>query len=324
MTAITTNRDPAQRNRCRRLLRHVLSYAPSLGLVQRPDRPVGISVFVRVKDEADWITMSLQSLQGFADEIIIVDNGSTDGTPELIGKAMETSRIPMVLHEKPGLGYLDVSNFALDQARYSWGFNWDGDFVGHTSGEHALPILRERILRLNRRRYFMIYLRLINLAGDLGHQDARERVHCEEYIHTRSPAARFVHDATFEAIRVPKYYQSLFWYEPYVFHVNVKPVRRLFLRQFWDEWLGGKDFERFPGIEVFAQSRFRDVYGVDSWDEAQRLFFQAYGNHLVPFDAATYGDLPELLRQAAGEAKYRLIEEGGRIVGRNDLRSIDR
>ncbi|MBT6150149.1 MAG: hypothetical protein HOH74_32205, partial [Gemmatimonadetes bacterium] len=145
----------------------------------------------------------------------------------------------------------------------------------------------------------------------------------EEYIHTRSAAARFVHETTFEAVRIPKYYQSLFWYEPYVFHVNVKPVRRLFMRQFWYEWLHCKDFSRFPLVEEYAESRFPDVYGVASWDEAQRLFFQEYGTHLVPYDASLYGDLPELLQQAGARAKYRIVEKGGRIVGRNDLRAID-
>ena len=283
---------------------------------------MGISVFVRVKDEADWIVLSLQSLQGFADEIIVVDNGSTDGTPARVREAAKGSKVPIELHEKPDLGFTDVSNFALDQASYSWAFKWDGDFVGHTSGTHALPLLRERLLQLDRRRSFMIYLRLINLAGDLGHQDRREPVHFEEYIHTRSSSARFVHEASFEAIRVPKYYMPLFWYEPYVFHVNVKPIRRLFLRQFWYEWLDHKDFGRFSKVEDFAASRLKQAYGVDSWEDAQRLFFGDYGAHLVPYNADVNGELPDLLKQAAGDAKYRIIEAGGRVVGRSDVGTI--
>lgn len=314
------NRDPREHNRWRRLVRQALSLAPRLGLVQQPDRPAGISAFVRVRDEVDWIAMSLRSLQGFADEIIVVDNGSTDGTQEAVHAAAASSELPIQLHEKPDLSYTDVSNFALEQARFAWAFNWDGDFVGHTSGAHALSVLRRRLLELDRRRYFLVHLRLINLAGDLQHQDRRARVHYQEYVHTRCEHARFVHESTFEAIRVPKYYHSLFWYEPYVFHVNIKPVRRLFLRQFWDEWLGGKQFDRFPGVEDFARHRFADVYGVDSWEQAQRLFFQQYGEHLVPYDSDAFGNLPDILQQAAADPVYRIIKaDGGVVVGRNDL-----
>ena len=300
-----------------------MSYAPKLGLVNMPNRPPGISVFVRVRDEADWIALSLTSLQGFADQIVVVDNGSSDATPELVHEVAETSTVPIELYVEPDLGLTELSNFALDRARFSWAFKWDGDFVGQTSGEHALPTLRERILALDSRRFYAIYLRLVNLAGDLDHQDARERVHIEEYIHTKSPSARFVHEAAFEAIRFPKYYASLFWYEPYVFHVNIKPARRLFLRPFWDEWLRTREFESFPNLQDFARSRLRETYGVDSWDDAQQLFFREYGAHLIPYDTRVGGEPPELLQTAARDPKYRLIHEGGRIVGRNDVGKID-
>lgn len=316
---ISSNHDPSQSNHCRRLVRRVFSYAPRLGLVQQPDRPAGISVFIRVRDEVDWIAMAIQSLQSFADEIIVVDNGSTDGTQTVVRAASTASAVPVQLHERPDLNYTDVSNFALEQATFGWAFNWDGDFVGHTSGATALSVLRHRLLSLDRRRHFLVHLRLINLAGDLEHQDRRAMVHFQEYVHTRCAAAMFVHESTFEAIRVPKYYDSLFWYEPYVYHVNIKPVGRLFLRQFWDEWLGGKDFEQFPHVEDFARQHFADRYGTDSWEQAQRMFFQQFGEHLVPYDRRTFGDLPDLLQAATANPAYRLVEENGRVVGRNDL-----
>jgi hypothetical protein len=191
--------------------------------------------------------------------------------------------------------------------------------VGQTTGEHDLGQLRDRVLALDRRRFYLIYLRLINLAGDLSHHDAREPVHFEDYLHVPSPVARFVHESTFEAVKVPKYYHSLFWYEPYVFHVNVKPSRRMFLRQFWDEWMERKDFERFPSVEDFARQRYQQVYGVDRWEEAERLCFRDYGTHLIPYDHDRYGPLPALLQTAAATPKYTVIEAAGRVVGRNDV-----
>jgi glycosyltransferase involved in cell wall biosynthesis len=33
---------------------------------------------MRVKDKVEWIKPSIQSIKGIADEIVIVDNGSTE------------------------------------------------------------------------------------------------------------------------------------------------------------------------------------------------------------------------------------------------------
>ena len=117
-----------------------------------------------------------------------------------------------------------LSQFALDQTRFRWTLRLDGDMVAHTTGPHAIDGLRRRLLALSPRRHYLIYLRHINLAGDLGHQDPKEQVHIEEYLHTFSPRARFIHPGRYEAIRFPLFYRPLFWYEPYEFHVNIKPA----------------------------------------------------------------------------------------------------
>jgi len=63
------------------LARAVAGLAPLVRLAPRPDaRPMGVSALVRVKDEEEWVEASLRSLEGFADEIIVIDNGSTDST----------------------------------------------------------------------------------------------------------------------------------------------------------------------------------------------------------------------------------------------------
>ena len=46
-----------------------------------PKRKIGISVMIRVKNEEDFIALSLKSLNGFADEVIIIDNGNKIADP---------------------------------------------------------------------------------------------------------------------------------------------------------------------------------------------------------------------------------------------------
>lgn len=184
---VSTNQSPHRTNYLSRVVRFFISRLPVRSIDQvNSTRPQGISIYVRVKDERDWIAASIASVKGIADEIVVVDNGSTDGTFEILKNMAHLENGRMKLWQKPKLYHADLSNFALEQTSFRWVFRWDGDMVAHTDGEHPIAELRARILGLNPHRYYLIYLRHINLAGDVFHQDPREMVHIEEYIHTFS------------------------------------------------------------------------------------------------------------------------------------------
>src|SRR5437660_4196318 len=71
--------------RIRRRGRWMLSLLPDLQIIPPPNRwrPSGLSVLSVVKDEEEWIELALRSVGTIADEIIVVDNGSTDRTVEI-------------------------------------------------------------------------------------------------------------------------------------------------------------------------------------------------------------------------------------------------
>jgi len=277
---------------------------------------MGISVFMRVKNEADWIQPSILSLQDFADEIIVVDNGSEDNTVKQIRDLSKHATVPIRLYEKPSLNIMALSNFALKSTKYHWVVRWDGDFVAHTTGEHAITGLRKRLLALDPRRYYLIYLRLINLCGDLFHQDSRELIHIEEYIHTFSDHARYVHPGRFEAIKTPKYFKPLFWYEPYAFHVNVKPAHRMLLRYYWEDWMELKDYQRYPRLEGYVASHLQEAFGTDSWDEARQACILKASENYVRYRQDMFGPYPQLLRHHLEAPKYRLLYDNEKIAGR--------
>lgn len=315
-TSITANQYPHKMNRIARLFRGVFSAAPLMGLVGRPSRPSGISVIMRVKDEMDWIEPSIVSIKTIADEIIIVDHGSTDGTYEVLDRIRSDEGNLIKLSRRPDLDFTALSNHVLEQTGYRWVLNWDGDMVAHTSGDNDIRQLRERVLSLDSRRFYVIYLRLINLAGDLLHQDSAEMMHIEEYIHTFSEKARFIYTGCFEAVRFPRYYRPLFWYEPYAFHINVKPARKMLLRYFWNAWLSLEDHHNYDGLDAFVGQHISHEFGTNSWEEAQRLCVERVCRNFVPYDSSKMGSYPDLLLPHVENSRYRLRFEDGRIVGR--------
>jgi glycosyltransferase involved in cell wall biosynthesis len=90
-----------------------------------------LSVTIITRDAAHQIDACLQSV-GFADEVLVVDSGSSDGTPELA--ARHGAR---VVHQD-WLGYGRQKQFAVEQAAHDWVLCIDAD-------ERVTPQLRAGI-----------------------------------------------------------------------------------------------------------------------------------------------------------------------------------
>jgi len=79
-----------------------------------------IGIAVITKNEVDRIGRLLKSVD-FANEILVVDSGSTDGTQDLCRKL----GAKVVFNEWPGFG--SQKQFAMDQIRSVWILNLDAD-----------------------------------------------------------------------------------------------------------------------------------------------------------------------------------------------------
>ena len=92
----------------------------------------GLSVIIIAKDEEDAIGEALDSV-AFADEIVVVDSGSTDST---VGLARARGAKVLVTSDWPGFG--PQKNRALEQATRDWVLSIDAD-------ERVTPELRDEI-----------------------------------------------------------------------------------------------------------------------------------------------------------------------------------
>jgi glycosyltransferase involved in cell wall biosynthesis len=87
-----------------------------------PDR-APLSVFLIVKDEAARLPRTLEAVRDLADQIVVVDSGSTDATPDIARAAGAE------LHHRDWTGYGPQKRFAEDLCRHAWRLNIDADEV---------------------------------------------------------------------------------------------------------------------------------------------------------------------------------------------------
>jgi glycosyltransferase involved in cell wall biosynthesis len=79
-----------------------------------------ISAYILAYNEAEKIANAVSSLL-WADEIIVVDSGSTDGTAEI------AARLGARVVQIPFRGFGELRNRALEQCRHEWIFSLDSD-----------------------------------------------------------------------------------------------------------------------------------------------------------------------------------------------------
>jgi len=326
-----------------RLVRRLVSLAPLAGLVAPPPhRPEGVSALVRVAGDEEWIEPCLASAAEFADEILILDNGAAPETRARVDAAGRsvTGRIRVI--DCVGVELPDVANRGLAEGRFRWAFLWDADFVARTEGPVAIGRLKAFLAGLDPRRYHLVYVRTLELAGDLSHRFPELPHRYDPHVLTAGGPARYIwrvvrlapdrppfsyrllresgadrFRARYDTLETPKYYRVFRWPEPCVFHVNVKSARRTLLRHFWLEWLAA---ERPGSLEDYALRRVQEQWEVSDLEAAARRFTAEYCRRLEPVDVASIGRYPSALRPHLERPAYRVLYEDGRIVGRVEPR----
>jgi glycosyltransferase involved in cell wall biosynthesis len=116
-----------------KFLKHMLLlfYWNKFKLMSRPP----VSVTIITLNEEENILRAMQSVS-WAEEILVIDSGSTDRTVEIAQSAIIAANVRVIIHPWPGYG--QQKNFAQSQATHDWVLNIDAD-------EEVSPDLKQEI-----------------------------------------------------------------------------------------------------------------------------------------------------------------------------------
>jgi glycosyltransferase involved in cell wall biosynthesis len=305
----------------------VAGYAPKLGLVAPPgERRPGISVLMRLKNESRWIETAIRSLAPFVEQFSIVDNGSTDGTLEIVERVVSELSLDCTLEILPTEDFGEVCDRALRNTACRWVLRWDGDMIARTEGPESFARIREFALSLDPKRYWVVYFPHIRLEGDLFHQDPDFLLHDEDWLFTWSPKLRHQRFGRFREVLYPIYYTRISCPLHSSFHIaSLDPPEALVVRKYWTDWRHRNDFAAYPTLRSYVEERIRDEYSTDSLDEAGALYIRERFARLVPYDRERFGEYPTLMQGFLDSPDVRLVKRGGRIAGRSDaMETLDR
>jgi len=93
------------------------------------------------KNRKDKLALCVKSLihqSCIPDEVIIIDNGSTDGSPEMIHEIKKRAKFPIHCYEEPRAGYPIIYNRGLKEAHFPWVALIDNDCVASPDWLHEI------------------------------------------------------------------------------------------------------------------------------------------------------------------------------------------
>ncbi len=300
--------------------KYILSHI--LGIFQiftkKNSRKNGISVMIRVRDEEDWIARSLLSINDFADEVVIVNNNSTDRTLDEIERIKEKLNYQLIIENEASNDIIKVSNHALSLTSFRWIFRWDSDFIAHTSGKFNIINLRKLLLDLPQSKHYLIYPLTVSFAGDLFHVKVGKEIHSEGYIHTWHPKLRYIKKGKFEVLKTPFFYTIKRINKIYFVHIgSAKPIAKIIFRLFWLDWQF--HLNEFPDITQFIS--YKADHDLDSMtlkeiavDKLKRLILP-----VRKYRVNEFGEYPDLMKKDIEKPRFKMIYKNGEPYTRTDF-----
>lgn len=283
------------------------------------ERENGISVLISCQNEEAIVALCILSFLEFGDELIVVDNGSTDRTKKVVSDlaAMYPSKIRFFdVPELPDLHH--SRQYAFSKSSYRWIARVDADFVAYTEGEYSILHFRERLLAQRRLAWPVVYgFWLPNLMGDfwhtgkergsvaLGPNDPGRHVpppvsHPTTRVYQVFPGFRFQRLGRWEGVRFNRILTRInrTLDRPLWMHCNLKSSRSYLYRSERTNWRELGDFTRYPSLESYLREVIQQKYGTQDIDEAAELYLQrSVYPFLQAYDTEKYYPYPRLVRE---------------------------
>ena len=270
----------------------------------------GVTALVAARDEEYTIPFCLQSLVGFADEIVCIDNGSKDRTLALMNSFATTAPAQCVVKiiEKPGATLGECREAGLEATTHAWHLRWDADMVAKTSGPEALSLLKAELQKDVTPR--TIQLPRTNLVADLEHCSRLYPVvdPGEPILMAFGKDIRYVEDGRFDIIRVPLYYRQVSDPRRLYFHCSsLKSDMNLLHRDAYFDWRQAvnqarseEDQNQLKDFDAFRDKKNLERYGTADLRSIKYRYWRQVTRTLRRFDGNEAGGYPEIL---SGELK---------------------
>jgi hypothetical protein len=297
---------------------------------KKPAKEEGISCVMRIKDEADWVRLSILSIREFADEIIFVDNGSTDGTLEMVRQLKDDWGLERLkIFTFPPIDGAKIKthmlyNFAFGQATKTWVFKWDGDFIARTEQRYSIMELKEMWGEF-RERTDVLRIGGPNLMPDHAHyfhEPPHDLEYCFERYLFRNRRWRHEMHPLYEVL-VLKAHRRIMHLGPmanpedpriYFYHLKgLKPDEKIADRATLSLWW--KYRQEHPG-QMSKEQWLADHWKTDDRAEQVRqcmeFFFREGRLKRYEHVGGDWGEYPTLMAPYLARPKYELVYEDGR------------
>ncbi len=298
------------------------------------NRPNGISLLLACKNEEAILPLCLKSFIDFADEIIIVDNGSSDGSTEIAHDYSKKYLGQVQLCKAPALADLsEVHQLGLERAKFRWIIRGDADFVAYTDGSLNITSFRQRLLNLPRLPIPQFFGAILpNLMCDFWHTGesrANDIIGVNEpgryvpppitgpnpRIYEFFPGFCFQRVGRWEATS----YSKLIWFlrrkldYPLWMHCNIKNDLSYFLRSERTNWREQGDFSRYPTLLSYITDIVETKYDTKDINQAADIYMQT---HVYPFlmkyEQDKYFPYPNIVKlQMNSNPIFKLIKKSG-------------
>ncbi|HHY47929.1 MAG TPA: glycosyltransferase [Firmicutes bacterium] len=191
-----------------------------------------VSVMYIVKDEEEYFPFSLRSIYDIADEIIVVDVGSKDRTPEI---ARSFAKVKLLTSDSPDFSV--NRNLALKEAAGEWLIPMDADFVYYNDVNEVVPrLIQDYTVDV----YISWFYHLMRDYFHVQNTADKDPLYCWKFLVRNVPGLRWVNPV----------HEQLVGYGPKIVDSNLfcvhygyaKPQREVFKR-----WVRYAELEGRPG-----------------------------------------------------------------------------
>lgn len=285
----------------------IVSY--KYGLSSFKKRKNGISVLLPTQNEEKMVKLSVLSFLDFADEIIIVDNGSIDRTISIIKDLVK--KYPKIkFFHKPELPDLYQNRqFALRQSKYRWICRFDSDYVAYTDGFNNILQLRKILLTIPRGIIpKVISLYKVNIDRDFWHTRINRLVLTGRRKIIGGPEPRiyeFFPFFTFTRIGRREYgaFQNLMkntvLRKVYFMHCTIKSNFNLFFRSERTNWRELGNFRKYPTLLSYIKDVIVKKYNTANLKVAIQKFSELKindSNQYIEYNPDSYLPYPKLVK----------------------------